>query len=154
MTPEDIEHLQTIGRDAQNARREFILKDDQDAAWQHITTLNEARIDFVLDNGMPKPHIPPCFPSDDSDAFAGKPALRSAFGPSPTDSIDAIHLTRPAALHGSRVCRFSRVSYSIRLQSRLSVSSLSPFKDERKTKTTCTNPLSEARNLSRGSCPM
>jgi len=50
MTPEDIEHLQTIGRDAQNARKEFILKDDQDAAWQHITTLKDARIDFVLDN--------------------------------------------------------------------------------------------------------
>ena len=51
MTPEDIEHLQTIGRDAQNARKEFILKDDQNAAWEHITTLKDARIDFVLDNG-------------------------------------------------------------------------------------------------------
>ena len=51
MTPEDIEHLQTIGRDAQNARKEFILKDDQSAAWEHITTLIDARIDFVLDNG-------------------------------------------------------------------------------------------------------
>lgn len=51
MTPEDIEHLQTIGRDAQNARKEFILKDDQFAAWEHITTLKDARIDFVLDNG-------------------------------------------------------------------------------------------------------
>jgi len=50
MTMEDIEHLQAIGRDAQNARKEFILKDDQDAAWQHITTLRDARIDFVLDN--------------------------------------------------------------------------------------------------------
>ncbi|KAN0136502.1 DUF89 domain containing protein [Lactarius tabidus] len=50
MTMEDIEHLQAIGRDAQNARKEFILKDDQDAAWQHITTLKDARIDFVLDN--------------------------------------------------------------------------------------------------------
>jgi hypothetical protein len=51
MTPEDIEHLQTIGRDAQDARKEFILKDDQSAAWEHITTLKDARIDFVLDNG-------------------------------------------------------------------------------------------------------
>jgi hypothetical protein len=86
MTPEDIEHLQTIGRDAQNAHQEFILKDDQDAAWQHITTLNDARIDFVLDNGMSKPHVPclPCLPSNDGDTFTGKPALKSAFGPSPT----------------------------------------------------------------------
>jgi hypothetical protein len=51
MTPEDIEHLQTIGRDAQDARKEFILKDDQNVAWEHITTLKDARIDFVLDNG-------------------------------------------------------------------------------------------------------
>ncbi|KAH9025837.1 hypothetical protein EDB85DRAFT_2177521, partial [Lactarius pseudohatsudake] len=50
MTPEDIEHLQMIGRDAQNACKEFILKDDQDTAWQHITTLKDARIDFILDN--------------------------------------------------------------------------------------------------------
>lgn len=51
MTPEDIEHLQTIGRDSQDARKEFILKDDQNAAWEHMTTLKDARIDFVLDNG-------------------------------------------------------------------------------------------------------
>jgi hypothetical protein len=51
MTPEDIEHLQTIGRDAQDARKEFILRDDQSAAWEHIMTLKDARIDFVLDNG-------------------------------------------------------------------------------------------------------
>jgi hypothetical protein len=51
MTPEDIEHLQTIGRDAQNARKKFVLKDDQSAAWEHIMTLKDARIDFVLDNG-------------------------------------------------------------------------------------------------------
>ena len=51
MTAEDIEHLQTIGRDAQNARKEFILKDDQGAVWEHIKTLKGARIDFVLDNG-------------------------------------------------------------------------------------------------------
>jgi damage-control phosphatase, subfamily III len=51
MTPEDIEHLQTIGRDAQAARKEFILKDDQGAVWEHIMTLKDARIDFVLDNG-------------------------------------------------------------------------------------------------------
>ncbi|KAH9982017.1 hypothetical protein BJV74DRAFT_852635 [Russula compacta] len=50
MTLEDIERLQAIGRDAQDARKEFILKDDQSVAWEHITTLKDARIDFVLDN--------------------------------------------------------------------------------------------------------
>lgn len=51
MTPEDIEHLQTIGRDAQATRKKFILKDDQSVVWEHITSLKDARIDFVLDNG-------------------------------------------------------------------------------------------------------
>lgn len=82
MTMEDIENLQAIGRDAQYARKEFILKDDQDAAWQHITTLKDARIDFVLDNGMPDSHIiPSCLSSDDVEH---KPALRSALGLTPT----------------------------------------------------------------------
>jgi hypothetical protein len=57
MTPEDIEHLQTIGRDAQAARKEFILKDDQGAVWEHVMTLKDARIDFVLDNG--RSFVPP-----------------------------------------------------------------------------------------------
>ncbi|KAI0049733.1 DUF89 domain-containing protein [Auriscalpium vulgare] len=50
MSPEDIRHLQTVGKDAQQARREFILKDDQTAVWDHIKSLKDARVDFVLDN--------------------------------------------------------------------------------------------------------
>lgn len=125
MTPEDIEHLQTIGRDAQNARKEFILKDDQDAAWQHITTLKDARIDFVLDNGMHYLHDPHHFPQLTMTNWQA--GFEVSFG-SFSDSR-APPLITPTALHGSRLCRFSRVSYSIRLQSRLSVSSLSPKGD-------------------------
>ncbi|KAI0063016.1 DUF89 domain-containing protein [Artomyces pyxidatus] len=50
MTPEDIQHLQTVGKEAQQARKEFILKDDQEAVWKHIQTLKDGRVDFVLDN--------------------------------------------------------------------------------------------------------
>ncbi|TFY78242.1 hypothetical protein EWM64_g5774 [Hericium alpestre] len=50
MSHEDIQHLQTVGRDAQLARKEFILKDDQSPAWEHIKTLRDGRVDFVLDN--------------------------------------------------------------------------------------------------------
>ncbi|KAI6113627.1 DUF89 domain-containing protein [Pisolithus croceorrhizus] len=55
LTPSDIEHLQTVGREAQQARKEFILKDDQDAVWEYINSLEPragtvARCDFVLDN--------------------------------------------------------------------------------------------------------
>lgn len=54
MSHEDIANLQSVGRDAQAARKEYILKDDQEAVWQHLKTLkgNNARVDFVLDNGQ------------------------------------------------------------------------------------------------------
>ncbi len=47
----DIEHLQSVGKDAQAARQAFILKDDQDTVWKHIQSVMDGRIDFVLDNG-------------------------------------------------------------------------------------------------------
>ncbi|KAG1774711.1 hypothetical protein EV702DRAFT_1122165 [Suillus placidus] len=52
LSPSDIEHLQTVGKEAQEARSEFILKDDQGAVWSYIKTLaNQGkRLDFVLDN--------------------------------------------------------------------------------------------------------
>ncbi|KAI0261931.1 hypothetical protein BC834DRAFT_893224 [Gloeopeniophorella convolvens] len=52
MTLDDIAHLQSVGREAQDARKEFVLRDDQAAAWAHIRTLKDARIDFVLDNDL------------------------------------------------------------------------------------------------------
>ncbi|KAG2143434.1 uncharacterized protein EDB93DRAFT_1156180 [Suillus bovinus] len=52
LSPSDIEHLQTVGKEAQEARSNFILKDDQGAVWSYIKTLaNQGkRLDFVLDN--------------------------------------------------------------------------------------------------------
>jgi len=51
LTPQDIAHLQTVGKDAQQARQKFILRDDQNAVWMHLKSLKEGRLDFVLDNG-------------------------------------------------------------------------------------------------------
>lgn len=54
LSHDDIQHLQTVGRDAQAARAEFILKDDQEKVWQHLASLagkKDSRVDFVLDNG-------------------------------------------------------------------------------------------------------
>ncbi|GJE89042.1 protein-glutamate O-methyltransferase family protein [Phanerochaete sordida] len=52
MTHDDIATLQTVGKDAQAARREFILKDDQDKVIKYLENLKgkDARVDFVLDN--------------------------------------------------------------------------------------------------------
>lgn len=47
---DDIKNLQSVGKDV--ARQAFILRDDQAAVWEHVKTLKDARIDFVLDNGM------------------------------------------------------------------------------------------------------
>ena len=52
LSHEDIQNLQSVGRDAQAARKEYILTDDQDKVWTHLTSLKDARIDFVLDNGV------------------------------------------------------------------------------------------------------
>ena len=51
ISQDDIKHLQSVGKDAQAARRQFILKDDQAEVWKHVQSLREARVDFVLDNG-------------------------------------------------------------------------------------------------------
>jgi len=48
----DIQHLQSIGKDEQAARQQFILKDDEESVWKHIQTLKDGRVDFVLDNCM------------------------------------------------------------------------------------------------------
>ncbi|KAL4247701.1 Sugar phosphate phosphatase [Abortiporus biennis] len=51
LSKDDIAHLQTVGRDAQAARKEFILKDDQDKVWDYLKCLKgEVKVDFVLDN--------------------------------------------------------------------------------------------------------
>lgn len=54
LSHEQIQHLQSVGKDAQAARAEFILRDDQEKVWGHLKTFAgkaDSRIDFVLDNG-------------------------------------------------------------------------------------------------------
>jgi damage-control phosphatase, subfamily III len=48
----DIMNLQSVGKEAQNSRREFILRDDQDKVWEHMKKLKGSRVDFILDNGI------------------------------------------------------------------------------------------------------
>ncbi|KAF7326870.1 DUF89 domain-containing protein [Mycena venus] len=50
LSASDIEHLQTVGKDAQAARAEFILRDDQEKVWSHVKSLSNGKVDFVLDN--------------------------------------------------------------------------------------------------------
>jgi hypothetical protein len=50
LSEDDIRHLQSVGKDAQAARKQFILKDDQEAIWNHLQSLRGDQIDFVLDN--------------------------------------------------------------------------------------------------------
>lgn len=54
ITHDDIQNLQSVGRDAQAARKQYILRDNQDKVWAHLQSLsgsNGSRVDFVLDNG-------------------------------------------------------------------------------------------------------
>ncbi|KAF9264632.1 DUF89-domain-containing protein [Marasmius fiardii PR-910] len=52
MTLSDIEKLQTVEKEAQSARKQFIMKDDQDEVWNHLKQVKDGRVDFVLDNGV------------------------------------------------------------------------------------------------------
>lgn len=60
MSQDDIANLQTVGKDAQAARRHFILKDDQHKVWEYIRTLRDGRVDFVLDNAGFEVGAPTC----------------------------------------------------------------------------------------------
>jgi len=50
VSAEVIGRVQSVGREAQESRKQFILHDDQEAVWSHVQTLENARIDIVLDN--------------------------------------------------------------------------------------------------------
>ncbi|KAF8870637.1 hypothetical protein CPB84DRAFT_1692902 [Gymnopilus junonius] len=50
LSQEDIHQLQSVGKEAQAARKKFILCDDEEAVWKHIQTLKDAQFHFVLDN--------------------------------------------------------------------------------------------------------
>lgn len=46
-----------MGKEAQATRSKYILRDDQEAVWNHLQTLKDARVDFVLDNCKEQPTI-------------------------------------------------------------------------------------------------
>lgn len=46
----DLQALQTTGREQQEARSKFILANDLDQAWTKISSLQNGRVDIVLDN--------------------------------------------------------------------------------------------------------
>ena len=51
LTHEDILRLQSVGKGAQEERKAYILRDDEKVAFEHLSNLRDARLDFVLDNG-------------------------------------------------------------------------------------------------------
>jgi damage-control phosphatase, subfamily III len=49
----DIAHLKSVGRDAQESRKEFVLRNDARLAWEQLKQFDKGqkvRVDFVLDN--------------------------------------------------------------------------------------------------------
>lgn len=51
MTHADIQKLQTVTKEEQNARSQYILLDNGEEAWNQLRNTSE-RVDFILDNGM------------------------------------------------------------------------------------------------------
>jgi hypothetical protein len=59
LTPAEIQQLQS----AQESRKEYILRDDADDVWAHITSLKDGRVDWALDNsGYEVRFCPPMLP--------------------------------------------------------------------------------------------
>jgi len=50
LSTSDIESLQCIGGEFQE-RKKYILKDDQEEMWHALMSLNDQRVDIILDNG-------------------------------------------------------------------------------------------------------
>ncbi|KAG8936124.1 hypothetical protein FRC02_004442 [Tulasnella sp. 418] len=50
MSTSDIQKLQRVGKEEQEASRQYILRDDIDDAWNWVKALNNTRLDIVLDN--------------------------------------------------------------------------------------------------------
>jgi hypothetical protein len=50
MTHEDIQKLQTVTKDEQAERAQYILLDDGEQAWEQLRRSHE-RVDIILDNG-------------------------------------------------------------------------------------------------------
>jgi hypothetical protein len=48
MDPADVALLQAVGED----KTHLILRNDAGALWEHVRNLKDARLDFVLDNGV------------------------------------------------------------------------------------------------------
>jgi damage-control phosphatase, subfamily III len=53
--PSDLNKLQSVGREAYEARKELVLRDDQEAVWNYVKTLKNETVDIVLDNGRLHP---------------------------------------------------------------------------------------------------
>lgn len=52
MTHEDIQKLQSVGRAAQEERKDSILLDNSAAAWKQLSSVKDGKVDIVLDNGV------------------------------------------------------------------------------------------------------
>ena len=47
-----LQSLQSVGKSQSSETGAFILRNDLQAAWERVSSLKDARIDLVLDNGM------------------------------------------------------------------------------------------------------
>ncbi|WRT65230.1 uncharacterized protein IL334_002173 [Kwoniella shivajii] len=49
---EDLQKLQAVGSAAQAEQAKFILRNDLSKTWDHLKTVKNARVDFILDNAI------------------------------------------------------------------------------------------------------
>lgn len=114
MTHEDILKLQSVGKEAQEERKAYILHDDEKDVFAHLSSLRDARIDFVLDNGGAY-FLYRLFRPNSNYLFCPFSWVRGAIHHLP------IHMkstySKDLAIHRSRICRFPGNIHTVCLQS-------------------------------------
>lgn len=118
MTHEDIQKLQSVGRAAQEERKDSILLDNSAAAWKQLSSVKDGKVDIVLDNG-----VSVCFISNSSaDSYQCQAGFEV---PGYVSRGDVLVYRVILAIHRSFICRLSRHLYTLCFSSDFPVASLS-----------------------------
>jgi hypothetical protein len=98
MTHADIQKLQTVSKDEQTARAQYILLDNGEQAWDQLRKSRD-RVDIILDNGISQSALPLC------PLTSHLPAGFEVSVSHPLSSARSIAI----AIYGSGLCRVSRI---------------------------------------------
>jgi len=120
-----LQSLQSIGKSQSSETGAFVLRNDLQAAWERVSSLKNARIDVVLDNGVLQDvqdsfFTPQRYADKNSFPISGYSMYQAGFEVGSTNLVlsMSIGITQVSSVvHRSRACRLPRHAYLFRFQS-------------------------------------